>query len=60
MVLHDINYAAAYADRIIALKAGRVTSDGPPAKIVTEGLLHDVFGTGAQVGWIDGRSVVLI
>lgn len=60
MVLHDINYAAAYADRIIALKAGRVVSDGPPAKIVTDGLLHDVFGTGAQVGWIDGRPVVLV
>ncbi|WP_299408665.1 ABC transporter ATP-binding protein [uncultured Roseobacter sp.] len=60
IVLHDINYAAAYADRIIALKGGRVIADGTPKQIVTEGLLRDVFETDAKVFHVDDRSVVLV
>ena len=60
IVLHDINYAAAYADRIIAFQNGRVVADGPPAEIVTATLLREVFQTSAQVSVIDGRPVVLV
>jgi iron complex transport system ATP-binding protein len=60
IVLHDINYAAAYADRIVALKAGRVVADGAPSDIVTEAMLADVFETNASVGQINGRPVVLV
>ncbi len=60
IVLHDINYAAAYADRIVALKAGQVVADGPPDQVVDDGLLRRVFGTDARVSLIDGRPVVLV
>ena len=60
IVLHDINYAAAYADRIIALKEGQVIADGPPRQIITDGLLQDVFETGAKVFRVDDRPVVLV
>ena len=60
IVLHDINYAAAYADRIVALKAGQVVADGPPDQVVDDGLLRRVFGTNARVSLIDGRPVVLV
>lgn len=60
IVLHDINYAAAYADRIIAMKAGQVVADGTPAQIVTEDLLRDVFETSARVHIVDGRPVILV
>lgn len=60
IVLHDINYAAAYVDRIVALKAGRVVADGAPSDIVTEAMLADVFETNASVGQINGRPVVLV
>ena len=39
VVLHDINLAARYCDRILALKAGDLIVDGPP----------DVFMTAAQL-----------
>lgn len=60
IVLHDINYAAAYADRIIALKDGEVVADGAPGTVVNEMLLRDVFQTQADVRTLDGRPIVLV
>lgn len=60
IVLHDITCAAAYADRIIALKTGQVVAVGAPDQIVTDTFLRDVFGTGAGVSFVDGRPVVLV
>ncbi|WP_436789731.1 ABC transporter ATP-binding protein [Yinghuangia sp. YIM S10712] len=50
MVLHDLGHAARYAERIIALRAGRVVADGPPGDIVTPALLRDVFAVAGRVG----------
>ena len=60
IVLHDINYAARFADRIIALHEGRVAAMGAPQEIVTQDLLTDVFGTDAEISHQDGRPVVLV
>ncbi|WBQ08634.1 ABC transporter ATP-binding protein [Kribbella sp. CA-293567] len=43
-VLHDLNQAARYGTHLIAMKAGRVVAEGPPAEIVTADLVHEVFG----------------
>ena len=37
LVLHDINFASCYADRIVALKQGRVACQGAPAELVRAG-----------------------
>lgn len=60
IVLHDINYAAAYADRIIALKSGEVVADGSPEVVVTDQLLQKVFQTRARVTSVYGRPIVLV
>lgn len=60
IVLHDINYAAAFADRLIVLAKGRLVADGPPAKVITPALLSDVFETDAEISQINGRPVVLV
>ncbi len=44
-VLHDINMASDYCSRIIALKDGKIFSDGPPAEIVTYGMIESLFDT---------------
>ncbi|MDT9595266.1 ABC transporter ATP-binding protein [Nocardioides zeae] len=49
MVLHDLNQAARYADRVVALRDGAVVADGAPADVVTPALLADVFGIDAVV-----------
>ncbi|WP_067169543.1 ABC transporter ATP-binding protein [Microtetraspora niveoalba] len=49
MVLHDLNLAARYADRLVAMRDGRVIAAGPPGDVLTEGLLAEVFGLNAKI-----------
>jgi len=49
IVVHDINFAAAYADRIVALAEGRVVHVGTPGDLMTPTTLEEVFGTPVQV-----------
>ena len=43
VVLHDLNLAAGFADRVVVLNAGRIAGAGSPAETLTEPLLSDVF-----------------
>ncbi|HEX6817615.1 MAG TPA: ABC transporter ATP-binding protein [Ktedonobacterales bacterium] len=49
LVLHDLNQAARYADRLLALQGGRIVADGTPAEILTPALLAEVFQVKAEV-----------
>ena len=49
IVVHDINFAAAYADRIVALAEGRVVHVGTPGELMTPDTLEEVFGTPVDV-----------
>lgn len=49
VVLHDINFAARYADYICAMKGGKVIKLGPVAEIMEEQLLTEIFDTPVQV-----------
>ncbi|MTJ80680.1 MAG: heme ABC transporter ATP-binding protein [Telmatospirillum sp.] len=44
VVLHDLNWAAGIGDRMLVLSHGRIHSDGPPADVLTQAMLADVFG----------------
>ncbi|MCK8681085.1 ABC transporter ATP-binding protein [Streptomyces lichenis] len=50
MVLHDIGHAARFADRIVALRDGRLVADGPPDEVVTPRLLAEALGVVGRVG----------
>ncbi|QGH32831.1 ATP-binding cassette domain-containing protein [Gracilibacillus salitolerans] len=49
MVLHDINQALAYADRVIVLRDGRIYNSGPPLKVITPDMLFEVFQVKANI-----------
>ncbi|CAL9337534.1 iron ABC transporter ATP-binding protein [Streptomyces sp. DH-12] len=49
IVLHDINFAAHYADRICAVKNGTVRHVGSPEEIMRDDILTDVFDTPVEV-----------
>ncbi|WP_380677700.1 ABC transporter ATP-binding protein [Salinigranum sp. GCM10025319] len=49
VVLHDIDQAARYADRMVAVIDGSIYAAGSPEEVVTEDLLADVFGIEARV-----------
>lgn len=42
-VTHDLNLAAAFADRLILLKQGTVRADGPPAAVIAPAIMREVF-----------------
>jgi iron complex transport system ATP-binding protein len=47
--LHDLTHAARYATRIVALRGGRIESDGPVAITLTPQLIRRVFDVEARV-----------
>ncbi|GAB3296773.1 ABC transporter ATP-binding protein [Parasphingorhabdus pacifica] len=49
MVLHDLNLAARYADRLVAMRDGAIVSEGTPHEVLTEELLAEVFELDARV-----------
>jgi ABC-type cobalamin/Fe3+-siderophores transport system ATPase subunit len=49
IVLHDLNQAARYAHRMLALCTGTIIADGPPRKVLTEHLLESAFRIRAHV-----------
>lgn len=49
LVLHDLNQAAAYSDRMLVMDDGRIVERGPPRQVLTEELLHRVFGIDAEI-----------
>ncbi len=54
VVLHDINFAAHYADAIVAMKDGDVVQSGSVEQIMDAAVLTHVFDTPVQV--IDGPT----
>ncbi len=48
-VLHDLNLAAHYADRVIVLNHGTLVADGTARDVFTAQLLAEVFGVDAVV-----------
>jgi iron complex transport system ATP-binding protein len=49
MVLHDLNQAARYAQRVVVLQEGAIHAQGAPADVLTPRTLADVFGIEGEV-----------
>nr|WP_188684709.1 ATP-binding cassette domain-containing protein [Nesterenkonia cremea] len=49
IVLHDINFAAHYSDKILAMKDGQVIEHGTPREIMRDDVLTSIFNTDIQV-----------
>ncbi|WP_077041752.1 ABC transporter ATP-binding protein [Rhodococcus sp. MTM3W5.2] len=49
MVLHDLNLAIRYSDRLIVMSEGAVVASGTPSEVISEELLLEVFGLEARV-----------
>ncbi|NLI89328.1 MAG: ATP-binding cassette domain-containing protein [Epulopiscium sp.] len=51
-VIHDINFAAKYSDRICAMKDGKIAAFGTTEEIMDQSILTDIFETKIEI--IDG------
>jgi len=59
VVLHDINVAAQFADKVIAMRDGRVVHHGRVDEVITAANLEALYETPVRIGDVDGRRVVL-
>ncbi|WP_144633607.1 ABC transporter ATP-binding protein [Bordetella genomosp. 13] len=57
LVLHDINFASCHADRIVALKQGRVACQGTPGEIVRPEVLQALYELPISVHELDGQRI---
>ena len=57
VVLHDLNLAARYCDRVLVLDSGRVRADGPPAEALAADLVGTTYDVDAQRATADDGVV---
>ena len=48
-VIHDLNIAAMYCDRLYALKDGRIVGEGTPQALLTPAFIREVYEVESQV-----------
>jgi iron complex transport system ATP-binding protein len=59
-VLHDLNLAAQYCDRIVLLKDGRLRCQGRPAETLTAEVVEEIYGVRAVIKQDEyGRPMIL-
>ena len=47
--VHDLNIAAIYCDRLVALKDGRIAGIGTPEELLTKDFIFDMYGVESRV-----------
>jgi len=50
LVVHDLNLAAAFCDRLVLLKGGVVLAAGTPAQVLTDSQVRSAYGVDVYVG----------
>lgn len=59
MVLHDINYASCYCDRIIAMREGKVIAQGPAEQVIEPTTLRRIYDMDIPIEDFNGQRVAL-
>jgi iron complex transport system ATP-binding protein len=54
MIVHDLNLACRYADRIVMLEDGRIRADGLPREVFTQDNILEVYGVEVDIHERDG------
>ncbi|MCL1990034.1 MAG: ATP-binding cassette domain-containing protein [Defluviitaleaceae bacterium] len=57
MVIHDINFASAYADNMVALKDGKLIRAGTVDELMNNACLNKIFGMNCNVQDVCGDKV---
>jgi len=54
---HDLNWAAAYSDRMLVMRAGQLARDAAPADVMRSDVVRELFGFDAEIvdGWLVPR-----
>lgn len=57
IVIHDINFASVYSDRIAALKNGRIVKEGPAEDIIQTLVLKDIYDMDIPIQQIGDQKI---
>ncbi len=57
LVLHDLNFAACHADRIVAMRDGRVVVQGAPEEIMRPEVIRAIYDLDATIHDVNGARV---
>lgn len=58
--IHDLNIAAMYCDRIVAIKNGKIVIEGTPQEVLTSETINELYHVKAQViARSDGRPAII-
>ncbi|MDR7344202.1 iron complex transport system ATP-binding protein [Pantoea alhagi] len=59
LVIHDINFASAYSDHIIAMKQGEVLYRGTPQEIMRPEIIEAIFDTQVRIETLHGQHIAI-
>ncbi|ACV10003.1 iron ABC transporter ATP-binding protein [Jonesia denitrificans] len=57
VVVHDINFASCYSDRILALRDGNLICEGTPDDIMSTDVLRTIYDIDIRIEKIDGKRI---
>lgn len=57
VVMHDINFAAAFANHIIAMKEGEIVTEGIPDDVIDKNVLDNVFDHDFCIAGVNGKRI---
>ncbi|MEZ8101829.1 iron chelate ABC transporter ATP-binding protein VctC [Vibrio bivalvicida] len=57
VVIHDINFAACYSDKIIALKKGKVVAQGRVDEVIQSDILESIYETPFNIIEVGGKRM---
>ena len=59
-ILHDINFASRFADKILMLKDGRKVAIGTPVEVINCENIHETFSINVKLMECEGYSCPLV
>lgn len=59
-VLHDLNLASVFADRMVVMKAGRVAASGAPSDVFDDRILRSVFDCALRVNGVPHNAAPFV
>ena len=49
LAIHDLNFAAAFSDRVVVLHEGKVFANGTPVEVFTAEMVREAFGVEVKI-----------
>lgn len=59
IVLHDINFASCYSDRIVAMKDGTIVKEGTADEMICSAMLKDIYEMDIPVQTVNGDKICI-